>query len=72
MFFSAHAAACDFVSCTTPPLLAAYAGAYDAPKIDSLEPTLITLPVRAAAMLHEIEALPGAERKHAGSDRHLQ
>ena len=44
MLSRAHALAADFVSCTMPPLLAPYAGANDAPKIDIMEPMLMILP----------------------------
>ena len=44
MWSFAHAVAIAFVSCTMPPLLAAYGAANDAPKIDIIEPMLMILP----------------------------
>src|SRR5207245_5904489 len=44
MWSRAQADAIAFVSCTMPPLLAAYGPAKDAPKIDIIEPTLMILP----------------------------
>ena len=47
---AAHDMAVALVSCTMPPLLAPYAGAYGAPKIDIIEPMLMILPPPAAFM----------------------
>src|SRR2546430_15379547 len=44
MWSRAQADAIAFVSCTMPPLLAAYGPAKDAPKIDIIEPMLMILP----------------------------
>ncbi len=44
MFSFAHPVAQLFVYWTTPPLLAAYAVAYGLPKMDIIEPMLMTLP----------------------------
>src|SRR6188508_1797162 len=44
MLSFAQAIARDLVSCTMPPLLAPYTGANDAPKIDMIDPMLMTFP----------------------------
>src|SRR5258708_6748058 len=44
MLSFAHAVAMARLSCTMPPLLAAYGAVNEAPKIDIIEPILITLP----------------------------
>ena len=48
MWSGAHATAQERVNCTMPPLLAAYAGAKLAPKIDIIEPMLMIFPLPAA------------------------
>src|SRR3954470_14083275 len=48
MLSAAQATAQERVNCTMPPLLAAYAGAKPAPKIDITEPILMILPPPAA------------------------
>jgi hypothetical protein len=57
----AQATASDLVSCTTPPLLAPYTGAKEAPKIDSIDPTLMILP-RPATRQMAVGAARAQER----------
>src|SRR5690606_25058678 len=48
MFSRAHAVASDFVSCTTPPLLAEYGRTVGEPNSEYSLPMLMTLPRPAA------------------------
>src|SRR5438270_12145508 len=61
MLSAAQAVAIDFVSCTMPPFDAAYAGANEAPKIDIIEPMLITLPPPAC----DISGYAACEQRNA-------